>query len=108
MSICSRSTAETSFLRDSLRCSVWFFANALVSVYRIVGDGKRLSLRARLRKVKGILVSDRAPVFLYWPICYRQICWSHLLRTSTAFSERDGPGGEIGKERTEYCELVFH
>ncbi|MCP4447600.1 MAG: transposase [Myxococcales bacterium] len=39
---------------------------------------------------------------------YRQICWSRLLRTSTAFSERDGPVGEIGKELFECCELVFH
>lgn len=99
---------ETSFLRDSLRCSAWVFANALVSVYRIVDDGKRISLRAKFRKVKGILVSDRASVFLYWPMFRRQICWSHLLRTFTDFSERDGPAGQIGKELIEYCELVFH
>lgn len=99
---------ETSFLRDSLRCSAWVFANALVSVYRIVDDGKRISLRANLRKVKGILVSDRASVFLYWPMFRRQICWSHLLRTFTDFSERDGPAGQFGKELIEYCELVFH
>lgn len=99
---------ETSFLRDSLRCSAWVFANALVSVYRIVDDGKRISLRDKLRKVKGILVSDRASVFLYWPMFRRQICWSHLLRTFTDYSERDGPAGDIGKELIEYCELVFH
>lgn len=99
---------ETSFLRDSLRCSAWVFANALVSVYRIVDDGKRTSLRAKFRKIKGILVSDRASVFLYWPMCRRQICWSHLLRTFTDFSERDGPAGPIGKELIKYCELVFH
>lgn len=99
---------ETSFLRDSQRCSAWVFANALVSVYRIVDDGKRISLRAKFRKVKGILVSDRASVFLYWPMFCRQICWSHLLRTFTDYSERDGPAGEVGKELIEYCELVFH
>jgi len=73
---------ETSFLRDSSRCSAWVFANALVSVYRIVNDGKRISLCANLRKTKRILVSDRASVFLCWPMSRRQICWSHLLRTS--------------------------
>jgi len=99
---------ETSFLRDSLRCSAWVFANALVSVYRIVDDGKRISLRSTFRKIKGILVSDRASVFLYWPMFCRQICWSHLLRTFTDFSERDGPAGEIGNELVAYCELVFH
>jgi len=99
---------ETSFLRDSMRCSAWVFANALVSVYRIVDDGKRISLRATFRKIKGVLVSDRASVFLYWPMFYRQICWSHLLRTFTDYSERDGPAGEIGNELVEYCELVFH
>jgi transposase len=73
-----------------------------------VDDGKRLSLRAKFRKVKGVLVSDRASVFLYWPMFRRQICWSHLLRTFTDFSERDGPAGQIGKELIDYCELVFH
>lgn len=99
---------ETSFLRDSQRCSTWVFANAITSVYRIVDDGKRTSLRAQLRKTKGILVSDRASVFLYWPMAQRQICWSHLLRTFTDYSERDGPAGAIGDDLITYCELVFH
>ncbi|MCP4447601.1 MAG: hypothetical protein GY811_20020 [Myxococcales bacterium] len=54
---------ETIFLLYSLRCSAWVFANALVSVYRIVDDSKRISLRAKLRKVKGILSSDGASAF---------------------------------------------
>lgn len=99
---------ETSFLRDSLRCSAWVFANSLVSVYRIVDDGKRITLRSKFNKLKGILVSDRASVFLYWPMCRRQICWSHLLRTFTDFSERDGPAGAIGNELIQYSDLVFH
>ncbi len=99
---------ETSFLRNSIRCSAWVFANTLVSVYRIVDDGKQITLRSQFRTIKGILVSDRASVFLYWPMLRRQICWSHLLRTFTDFSERDGPAGELGKELITYCELVFH
>lgn len=99
---------ETSSLRDSLRCSMWVFANTLVSVYRIVDDGRRITLRSKLKKIKGILISDRAAVFLYWPMLCRQICWSHLLRTFTEYSERDGPAGVFGKELIEYTELVFH
>jgi len=99
---------ETSSLRDSIRCSMWVFANTLVSAYRIVDDGSRITLRLKFKKIKGILVSDRASVFLYWPMLCRQICWSHLLRTFTEYSERDGPAGAFGKELIEYTELVFH
>ena len=35
---------ETSWLRDSARASLWVFATALVSAYRIVPDGKRSTM----------------------------------------------------------------
>ena len=98
---------ETSWIRDFSRCSVWVMAKATVSVFRIVADGTRESLRSVFRKQKGILVSDRATVFLYWAMGRRQVCWSHLLRAFVGFSERDGPAAALGHELCEYAELVF-
>ncbi|MFC1612219.1 transposase, partial [Myxococcota bacterium] len=56
---------------------------------------------------KGILVSDRAKVFSFWKMKWRQICWAHLMRRFIAFSERDGPARQIGEELLGYTELLF-
>jgi len=98
---------ETSWIRDFERCSAWVFATALVSVFRIAADGSRKTLRKLLKKRRGVLISDRASVFLYWAMEHRQICWSHLLRTFIAFSQRDGPAAQLGRELTDSAELVF-
>jgi len=98
---------ETSWIRDFERCSAWVFATVLVSVFRIVADGSRKTLRKLLKRRRGILVSDRASVFLYWLMRRRQICWSHLLRLFIAFSQRDGPAGPLGRELADSAELVF-
>ena len=98
---------ETSWVRDFERVSLWVLASALVSVFRVVKDGSRKSLREIFGRTEGILVSDRATVFLYWPMNQRQICWSHLLRLFVDFSQRDGPGGELGQELLDYATLVF-
>jgi transposase len=98
---------ETSWLRDFSRCSVWVLATSAVSVFRVVADGARDTLQSVFSKQEGILISDRAAVFLYWAMGQRQICWAHLLRAFIGFSERDGPAGVLGRELVEYAELVF-
>lgn len=98
---------ETSWIRDFERCSVWVFATMLVSVFRIAKNGKRKTLRRLLRRQRGVLVSDRATVFLYWAMGRRQICWSHLLRLFIDFSQRDGPAAHLGRELCDSAELVF-
>ena len=99
---------ETSWLRDFEPCSAWVIATAAVSVYRIVANGRRATLLKILqRKHLGILVSDRASVFYFWSMNRRQICWSHLQRAFVAFSQRDGPEGELGQDLVTCAELVF-
>jgi transposase len=56
---------------------------------------------------RGILVSDRATVFDFWEMAFRQVCWAHLLRKFVSFSERDGPAGRFGRELLECTALVF-
>jgi transposase len=99
---------ETSWLRDSARCSAWVFATAMVTVIRVAADGKRATLRKLLRHSRGTLVSDRATAFMYWDMKRRQICWSHLSRLFVGFSERDGPAAGYGNELCDYAGLVFH
>jgi len=99
---------ETSWIRDAARCSAWVFACMTATVFRIAPDGRRSTLRKLLRRSRGVLVSDRATVFLYWSMGRRQICWSHLLRSYVGFSQRAGPAGALGQELVEYSEQVLH
>lgn len=99
---------ETSWVRDFERCSVWVFATAIISVFRVVKNGRRSTLlRVLGDKHRGILISDRAAVFLFWSMKKRQVCWSHLLRAFVGFSQRDGPAGVIGKDLVTCAELVL-
>jgi len=98
---------ETSWIRNSDRSSVWVFASLLATVFRITTGGSRRELRHHFTRKRGILISDRATVFLYWPMNCRQVCWSHLSRTFMGFSQRDGPAMSIGQELVGYADLVF-
>jgi transposase len=99
---------ETSWVRDFERCSVWVFASAMLSVFRVVENGRRSTLLRLLgKKQRGILISDRASVFLFWSMKKRQVCWSHLLRAFIGFSQRDGPAGTIGADLVTCAELVL-
>lgn len=56
---------------------------------------------------KGILVSDRAPVYLFWDMGRRQLCWEHLRRKFVGFSERDGPTKKLGEVMLTISLSVF-
>jgi transposase len=94
-------------LAGALR-SLWAIATTMATVYKIFSDGARKTVRPLFGRQRGILVSDRASVFLFWEMAMRQICWAHLFRRFVAFSERDGPGGSFGQQLLEYATLVFH
>ena len=100
---------ETSWLRESKRCSLWVLACAKATVFRITPDGKGATLRSLFAKApQGILVSDRATVFLFWSMDRRQVCWAHLLRTFADFSERSNTlAAKLGRDLQTYAELVL-
>lgn len=93
-------------LGKSLR-SLWTIATPLVTVFCITVSGKKEAVREMLGKLRGILVSDRAPQFGFWAMTRRQICWAHLLRKFVAFTERNGPAGEVGERLLFLTELIF-
>lgn len=100
-------TDATSWLRAGALMSLWTIASFAATVYGIFADGTRDTIRPFFGSLRGILVSDRATVFSFWLMAFRQICWAHLFRKFFAFSERDGPAGAIGCELLEYTALVF-
>jgi len=101
-------TDGTSWRKAGAPMAVWTIATAAATVFAVVTDSTRATLRALLGKQRGILVSDRAKALQFWAMDRRQICWAHLLRKFVSFSERDGPAGRIGRELVAYAGLVFH
>lgn len=97
----------TSWLRAGSLTSLWTLACASATVYAIFADGKRETIRPFFGTQHGILVSDRASVFTFWSMVFRQVCWSHLIRKFIAFSERDGPPGTFGRVLLDCAALVF-
>ncbi|MGH7337524.1 MAG: IS66 family transposase, partial [Myxococcota bacterium] len=101
-------TDATSWLRAGVRKSLWTIASALATVYKIVDDGCRETIRPMFGEVPtGILVSDRATVFGFWSIEHRQVCWAHIIRRFVAFSERSGEAAALGRELLDCAALVF-
>lgn len=100
-------TDATSWLRSGTLKSLWVLACASATVYTILGDGKAATIRPLFGSLEGILVSDRAPVFGFWAMRNRQVCWAHLIRKFVAYSQRDGPESALGVELLECAGLVF-
>lgn len=104
-------TDATTWLLAGATMSLWTLCTTLTSVFRIFNDGARATIESMFSdnsgKQKGILNSDRASVFGFWPMALRQICWAHLLRLFVGFSQRAGPEGAFGRELHEHAVLVF-
>jgi len=100
-------TDGTSWLQAGTAMSLWTIATTAATVFKILADGAKDTLRPLFRELKGILISDRATALNFWAMALRQICWAHLLRRFVSFSERDGPAGEIGRELLGYTGILF-
>lgn len=100
-------TDGTSWFQTGLLCSLWTIATVMATVFKIVANGKRDTLRPLFGRQNGILVSDRATALRFWAMESRQICWAHLLRKAIAFSERAGQTGVFGRELLDYIAIMF-
>jgi transposase len=97
----------TSWMKSGKSMALWTIATADATVFKIVANGSRATLESLFDDRSGILVSDRAKALGFWSIQQRQICWAHLLRRFVSFSERDGPGGELGRELLNLTGIMF-
>ena len=64
----------TTWLRAGVLTSLWTLACVSATVYAIFVDGCRETIRPFFGGRKGILVSDRASVFTFWAMAFRQVC----------------------------------
>lgn len=73
-------TDGTSWLQAGAALSLWTLASSAATVFKIVADSSRSTLRTLYGTLEGILVSDRASALGFWTMKRRQVCWAHLLR----------------------------
>jgi transposase len=100
-------TDGTSWLKAGALLALWTIATTTATVFKIVTDGSRATLKPLYGALRGILVSDRAKALCFWAMERRQICWAHLLRKFVAFSERAGPSAAFGRELLDYTGILF-
>jgi transposase len=100
-------TDGTSWYQGGIAMALWTVATTAATVFKILADSTKDTLRPLYGALRGILVSDRAKALNFWAMERRQVCWAHLLRKFVSFSERDGPAGVFGRELLDYTGLVF-
>lgn len=100
-------TDGTSWLQSGVTLCLWTIATKAATVFKVLTDGSKETLMRLFGQKEGILISDRAAALDFWAMERRQICWAHLIRKFIAFSERDGPAGEIGADLLKYTRLIF-
>jgi transposase len=88
--------------------SLWTLATASVTVFAIVADGTRETLRLWIDRIRGVLVTDRGTQFGFWAMERRQICWAHLIRKFASFSELRGRPGQIGADLLLWSQVLLH
>jgi len=93
---------ETGWREGRHRAWLWVMVSALVTVFLVHARRSTVAARLLIGECHGILVSDRWSAYTHWPIGQRQLCWAHLLREFTAFTERSGArasGGPCSRMR---------
>jgi transposase len=100
-------TDGTTWSQAGRAMALWTIAAAGVTVFKILADSAKATLRPLYGALSGILVSDRAKALNFWAMARRQVCWAHLLRKFILFSERAGPSKKFGRQLLDYTGLMF-
>ena len=99
---------ETGWYVKHRRAWLWVAVTMWVTVFRI--HAKR-STNAALDllggRFRGVLGSDRWTAYQAWTVDERQLCWAHLIRDFTAFSEMKGSAARIGWDFLDEAGLLF-
>jgi transposase len=88
---------ETSWHEGNKRAWLWVAVTSLVTVFAVrLSRSGQVARELLGKEFSGILVTDRYRAYNWYPVRWRQLCWSHLLRDFEAIRGRGGLCEEIG------------
>jgi transposase len=99
---------ETSWREGGKRAWLWVAVTSLVTVFLIrMSRGGQVACELLGESFSGILVTDRYSAYNWYPVRWRQLCWSHLLRDFEAIRDRGGVSEAIGDALLEQAHRMF-
>jgi transposase len=99
---------ETSWREGGKRAWLWVAVTSLVTVFLIrMSRGGQVARELLGEGFSGILVTDRYSAYNWYPVRWRQLCWSHMLRDFEAIRGRGGASEEIGDALLEQAHQMF-
>jgi transposase len=99
---------ETSWREGGKRAWLWVAVTSLVTVFLIrMSRGGQVARELLGESFSGILVTDRYSAYNWYPVRWRQLCWSHLLRDFEAIRGRGGVAEAIGDALLEQAHQMF-
>jgi len=88
---------ETSGRQGAKRAWRWVAVTSLVTVFRVrMSRGGHVARERLGEQCSGLLVTERSRAYHWYPVRWRQVCWSHVLRDCEARRGRGGASEEIG------------
>jgi transposase len=99
---------ETSWRQGDKRAWLWVAVTSVVTVFLVrLSRGGEVARELLGEKFSGILVTDRYSGYNWYPVRWRQLCWSHLLRDFEAIRGRGGVSEALGDALLEQTHLMF-
>ena len=99
---------ETRWREGNKGAWLWVAVTSLVTVFLIrMSRGGQVARELLGERFCGILVTDRYSAYNWYPVRWRQLCWSHLLRDFEAIRGRGGASEEIGNALLEQAHQMF-
>jgi len=99
---------ETSWRQDGQRAWLWVAVTSVVTVFAIrLSRGGQVARELLGETFRGILVTDRYSGYNWYPVRWRQLCWSHVLRDFEALRDRGGACEEIGDAMLVQAHQMF-
>jgi transposase len=99
---------ETSWRQGDKRAWLWVAVTRLVTVFVVrMSRGGQVARELLGERFSGILVTDRYSAYNWYPVRWRQLCWSHLLRDFEAIRGRGGASEEMGTALLAQAHQMF-
>ena len=99
---------ETSWRQGEKRAWLWVAVTSWVTVFLVrLSRGGQVARELLGEGFCGILVTDRYSAYNWYPVRWRQVCWSHLLRDFEAIRGRGWVSEEIGDALLAQAHQMF-